>query len=211
MEMRGIPFMFDRILIANRGEIAVRVIRTCRQFGVETVAVHSDVDRDALHVAMADLAVQIGGAAPGESYLRGDRIIEAALATGAQAIHPGYGFLSENPEFVEAVEAAGLVFIGPGAAAIRAMGLKDAAKRLMAEAGVPVVPGYHGADQEPGRLEVEAAEVGYPVLIKALALPLQSCLRMRWPRRKRRRRQPPRQKRRFLHWRRSRCVLLLAG
>ena len=161
--------MFDRILIANRGEIAVRVIHTCRQLGVETVAVHSDADRNALHVAMADQAVHVGGAAPGESYLRGDRIIEAALATGAQAVHPGYGFLSENPEFVEAVVATGLVFIGPSADAIRAMGLKDAAKRLMAEAGVPVVPGYHGADQEPGHLEVEAAEVGYPVLIKAVA------------------------------------------
>jgi 3-methylcrotonyl-CoA carboxylase alpha subunit len=161
--------MFDRILIANRGEIACRVIRTCRSLGLDTVAVYSDADRDALHVELADRAVHIGGAAPSESYLRGDRIIAAALATGAQAIHPGYGFLSENPDFVEAVEAAGLVFIGPSAQAIRAMGLKDAAKRLMAEAGVPVVPGYHGADQEPGRLEVEAAAVGYPVLIKAVA------------------------------------------
>ena len=161
--------MFRRILIANRGEIAVRVIRTCRRLGVATVAVHSDVDAGALHVAMADEAVAIGGAQPADSYLRGDRIIAAALDTGAEAIHPGYGFLSENPEFVEAVEAAGLVFIGPSAPAIRAMGLKDAAKRLMAEAGVPVVPGYHGADQEPGRLEVEAAAVGYPVLIKAVA------------------------------------------
>jgi 3-methylcrotonyl-CoA carboxylase alpha subunit len=161
--------MFRKVLIANRGEIAVRVIRTCRKLGVATVAVHSDVDAGALHVAMADEAVAIGGARPAESYLRADRIVEAARDTGAEAIHPGYGFLSENPEFVEAVEAAGLVFIGPSASAIRAMGLKDAAKRLMAEAGVPVVPGYHGADQEPGRLEVEAAAVGYPVLIKAVA------------------------------------------
>ena len=161
--------MFRKILIANRGEIAVRVIRTCRRMGVATVAVHSDVDADALHVAQADEAVAIGGAQPADSYLRGDRIIAAALDTGAEAIHPGYGFLSENPDFVEAVEAAGLVFIGPSVTAIRAMGLKDAAKRLMAEAGVPVVPGYHGADQEPGRLEVEAAEVGYPALIKAVA------------------------------------------
>jgi 3-methylcrotonyl-CoA carboxylase alpha subunit len=161
--------MFRKILIANRGEIAVRVIRTCRRLGVATVAVHSDVDAAALHVAMADEAVAIGGARPSESYLRADRIVEAALDTGAEAIHPGYGFLSENPEFVEAVEAAGLVFIGPSASAIRAMGLKDAAKRLMAEAGVPVVPGYHGADQDPGHLEVEAAAVGYPVLIKAVA------------------------------------------
>jgi 3-methylcrotonyl-CoA carboxylase alpha subunit len=161
--------MFRKILIANRGEIAVRVIRTCRKLGVATVAVHSDVDAGALHVALADEAVAIGGAQPAESYLRADRIVAAALDTGAEAIHPGYGFLSENPEFVEAVEAAGLVFIGPSASAIRAMGLKDAAKRLMAEAGVPVVPGYHGADQDPGHLEVEAAAVGYPVLIKAVA------------------------------------------
>jgi 3-methylcrotonyl-CoA carboxylase alpha subunit len=161
--------MFRKILIANRGEIAVRVIRTCRTLGVATVAVHSDVDAGALHVALADEAVAIGGAQPAESYLRADRIVAAARDTGAEAIHPGYGFLSENPEFVEAVEAAGLVFIGPSAAAIRAMGLKDAAKRLMAEAGVPVVPGYHGADQDPGHLEVEAAAVGYPVLIKAVA------------------------------------------
>jgi 3-methylcrotonyl-CoA carboxylase alpha subunit len=161
--------MFRRILIANRGEIACRVIRTCRRMGVATVAVHSDVDAGALHVEMADEAVAIGGAQPSDSYLRADRIIAAAIDTGAEAIHPGYGFLSENPEFVEAVDAAGLVFIGPSAAAIRAMGLKDAAKRLMAEAGVPVVPGYHGADQEPGQLELEAAAVGYPVLIKAVA------------------------------------------
>jgi len=161
--------MFRKILIANRGEIAVRIIRTCRRLGVATVAVHSDVDAGALHVALADEAVAIGGAQPSESYLRADRIVAAAVDTGAEAIHPGYGFLSENPEFVETVEAAGLVFIGPSASAIRAMGLKDAAKRLMAEAGVPVVPGYHGADQEPGHLEVEAAAVGYPVLIKAVA------------------------------------------
>ncbi|SFD81536.1 acetyl/propionyl/methylcrotonyl-CoA carboxylase subunit alpha [Roseivivax sediminis] len=161
--------MFAKILIANRGEIAVRVIRTARAMGVGTVAVHSDVDDHALHVAEADEAVAIGGAAPAESYLRGERIIEAALATGAQAIHPGYGFLSENADFVEAVEAAGLVFIGPSAEAIRKMGLKDAAKRLMAEAGVPVVPGYMGEDQAPGRLAREAAAIGYPVLIKAVA------------------------------------------
>ncbi len=161
--------MFSKILIANRGEIACRVIDTARTLGVRTVAVYSEADAQARHVAMADEAVAIGGAAPADSYLRGDRIIEAAQATGAQAIHPGYGFLSENPEFVEAVEAAGLTFIGPSAKAIRAMGLKDAAKRLMAEAGVPVVPGYHGEDQEPGRLEVEAHAIGYPVLIKAVA------------------------------------------
>ncbi|NNJ67240.1 MAG: 3-methylcrotonyl-CoA carboxylase, partial [Boseongicola sp.] len=159
----------DTLLVANRGEIACRVIETARRMGVETVAVYSDVDAGARHVAMADRAVRIGGAAPGESYLRGDRIIMAALEAGADAVHPGYGFLSENAEFVAAVEAAGLIFVGPSAEAIRAMGLKDAAKALMAEAGVPVVPGYHGADQEPGHLEVEAAEIGYPVLIKAVA------------------------------------------
>ena len=160
---------FRRILIANRGEIAVRIARTCRRMGVETVAVHSDADRGALHVEACDMAVRIGGAAPAESYLRGERIVDAALATGAQAIHPGYGFLSENPEFVEAVEAAGLTFIGPSARAIRAMGLKDAAKALMEEAGVPVVPGYHGADQDDARLADAAEDIGYPVLIKAVA------------------------------------------
>ncbi|MEM9576058.1 MAG: biotin carboxylase N-terminal domain-containing protein [Pseudomonadota bacterium] len=161
--------MFDRILIANRGEIACRIMRTAKGMGVSCVAVHSDVDADALHVEMADAAVEIGGAAPEQSYLRGDAIIQAALETGAEAIHPGYGFLSENPAFVDAVEAAGLVFIGPSAEAIRAMGLKDAAKALMVEAGVPVVPGYHEADQSDARLEAAAAEVGYPVLIKAVA------------------------------------------
>ncbi|MFT5869696.1 MAG: 3-methylcrotonyl-CoA carboxylase alpha subunit [Paracoccaceae bacterium] len=161
--------MFSKILIANRGEIACRVIDTCRKLGVATVAVHSDVDATARHVEMADQAVLIGAAAPSQSYLRGDVIIQAALDTGAQAIHPGYGFLSENPDFVEAVEAAGLVFIGPSASAIRKMGLKDAAKVLMDQAGVPVVPGYHGADQDPGHLKVEAARIGYPVLIKAVA------------------------------------------
>ncbi|MBV0911420.1 acetyl/propionyl/methylcrotonyl-CoA carboxylase subunit alpha [Anianabacter salinae] len=161
--------MFEKILIANRGEIAVRVIRTARSLGVGTVAVYSDADAGAMHVAEADEAVRIGPPAPSESYLKGDAIIAAALATGAQAIHPGYGFLSENPGFVEAVEAAGLVFIGPSASAIRAMGLKDAAKALMQEAGVPVVPGYHGDDQSDARLAAEANGIGYPVLIKAVA------------------------------------------
>ncbi len=161
--------MFRRILIANRGEIACRIIDTARRLGVETVAVYSDTDRAARHVEMADRAVHIGGSAPGESYLRADAIIRAALDTGAQAIHPGYGFLSENPDFVEAVEAAGLVFIGPSAGAIRAMGLKDAAKRLMERAGVPVVPGYHGDDQDGGRLLERAGKIGFPVLIKAVA------------------------------------------
>ncbi|MGZ3216670.1 ATP-binding protein [Paracoccus sp. T5] len=161
--------MFDKILIANRGEIACRIIDTCRRMGVATVAVYSDADRAARHVAMADQAVHLGGPAPADSYLRGDAIIAAARSTGAQAIHPGYGFLSENPDFVEAVEAAGLVFIGPSARAIRAMGLKDAAKALMEEAGVPVVPGYHGADQDPDGLAQAADRIGYPVLIKAVA------------------------------------------
>jgi 3-methylcrotonyl-CoA carboxylase alpha subunit len=161
--------MFKTILIANRGEIACRIARTAKALGCRVVAVHSDVDAGAAHVAAADIAVHIGGARPAESYLRGDRIIQAALETGAEAIHPGYGFLSENPDFVEAVEAAGLVFIGPSSKAIRAMGLKDAAKALMEEAGVPVVPGYHGADQDPAHLAGMAEMIGYPVLIKAVA------------------------------------------
>ncbi|WP_299148689.1 biotin carboxylase N-terminal domain-containing protein [uncultured Tateyamaria sp.] len=161
--------MFDTILIANRGEIACRVMETAQAMGVTCVAVYSDADAQAKHVAMADRAVHIGGAAPADSYLRGDVIIQAALDTGARAIHPGYGFLSENPDFVEAVAAAGLTFIGPSAKAIRAMGLKDAAKILMVEAGVPVVPGYHGADQDDALLADEAAKMGYPVLIKAVA------------------------------------------
>ncbi|MET4127124.1 acetyl/propionyl/methylcrotonyl-CoA carboxylase subunit alpha [Roseovarius sp. MBR-6] len=161
--------MFERILVANRGEIAARVMRTARAMGVEVVAVYSDADAGAAHVAMADLAVHIGGPAPAESYLRGEAIIAAALETGAEAIHPGYGFLSENPDFVEAVEAAGLRFIGPSARAIRAMGLKDAAKALMEKAGVPVVPGYHGANQDPEHLAGAADAIGYPVLIKAVA------------------------------------------
>ncbi|MCV2869776.1 acetyl/propionyl/methylcrotonyl-CoA carboxylase subunit alpha [Defluviimonas sp. WL0002] len=161
--------MFKKILIANRGEIACRVIDTARKLGVATVAVYSDADATARHVAMADEAVHIGGPRPSDSYLKGDHIIQAAIATGAQAIHPGYGFLSENPEFVDAVEAAGLTFIGPSAAAIRAMGLKDAAKALMERAGVPVVPGYHGENQDPEHLAGAAEAIGYPVLIKAVA------------------------------------------
>ncbi|CAN7633534.1 acetyl/propionyl/methylcrotonyl-CoA carboxylase subunit alpha [Mesorhizobium sp. LjRoot246] len=161
--------MFAKILIANRGEIACRVIRTARKMGVRTVAVYSDADAKSLHVEMADEAVHIGASPVGESYLRGDKIIAAALATGAEAIHPGYGFLSENPDFVDQVVAAGLIFIGPSAASIRAMGLKDAAKRLMEKAGVPVVPGYHGEAQEIVLLASKAREIGYPVLIKARA------------------------------------------
>ncbi|MFU0506612.1 acetyl/propionyl/methylcrotonyl-CoA carboxylase subunit alpha [Pseudaminobacter sp. NGMCC 1.201702] len=161
--------MFSKILIANRGEIACRIIRTARKMGVKTVAVYSDADARSLHVEMADEAVHIGPSPASESYLRGDKIIEAAKQTGAQAIHPGYGFLSENPDFVDAVTSAGLVFIGPSAASIRAMGLKDAAKRLMEKAGVPVVPGYHGEAQEIVVLASKAREIGYPVLIKARA------------------------------------------
>jgi len=161
--------MFDKILIANRGEIACRIIRTARRLGVGTVAVFSDADRFALHVEMADEAVHIGPAPVAESYLDGEKLIEAARANGADAIHPGYGFLSENPAFVEAVEAAGLCFIGPSSDAIRAMGLKDAAKTLMEKAGVPVVPGYHGEAQDLVVLASKANEIGFPVLIKARA------------------------------------------
>ena len=161
--------MFDSVLIANRGEIACRVIETARAMGLRSVAVYSDADAGARHVEMADTAVRIGPPAPGESYLRGDALIEAARATGAQAIHPGYGFLSENPDFVAAVEAAGLVFVGPSAEAIRAMGLKDAAKAVMEKAGVPVVPGYHGENQDDEHLSGAADAIGYPVLIKAVA------------------------------------------
>ena len=161
--------MFKKILIANRGEIACRIIHTAHTMGIKTVAVYSDADAAALHTQQADEAVHIGPSPSSESYLRGDKIIRAALDTGAEAIHPGYGFLSENPEFVEAVEAAGLVFIGPSSSAIRAMGLKDAAKKLMEEAGVPVVPGYHGDNQNVDFLREQAETIGYPVLIKARA------------------------------------------
>ena len=161
--------MFKRVLIANRGEIACRVIESCRKLGVETVAVFSEADAGARHVAMADRAVCIGPAPSAQSYLDIGKVVVAARETGAEAVHPGYGFLSENPEFVEALDQAGITFIGPSAQAIRAMGLKDAAKARMAEAGVPVVPGYHGEEQDPGRLEAEAALIGYPVLIKAVA------------------------------------------
>ncbi|WP_120635916.1 acetyl/propionyl/methylcrotonyl-CoA carboxylase subunit alpha [Ruegeria sp. EL01] len=161
--------MFNKILIANRGEIACRVMETAQKLGVFCVAVYSDADAAAKHVQMADEAIHIGGSAPADSYLKGDVIIQAALDTDAQAIHPGYGFLSENPDFVDAVEAAGLTFIGPSADAIRKMGLKDAAKVLMEQAGVPVVPGYHGDNQDPEHLAESADTIGYPVLIKAVA------------------------------------------
>jgi len=161
--------MFTKILIANRGEIACRVAATARRLGVKTVAVYSDADAQAKHVSACDEAVHIGGSAPKDSYLRWERIIEAAQATGAQAIHPGYGFLSENEDFAQACAAAGLVFIGPPASAIQAMGLKAESKRLMAKAGVPLVPGYQGEDQDPQLLQREADAIGYPVLIKASA------------------------------------------
>ncbi|WP_395674399.1 biotin carboxylase N-terminal domain-containing protein, partial [Inquilinus sp.] len=161
--------MFDTLLIANRGEIACRVIRTARRLGLRTVAVHSDADAGARHVAEADAAVRIGPAPARESYLKIDAILAAAKATGAQAIHPGYGFLSENAEFAAACAQAGITFVGPPPAAIRAMGGKSEAKALMAAAGVPLVPGYHEADQDPGHLAAEAAKIGFPVLIKASA------------------------------------------
>lgn len=165
---RGVG-MFDKILIANRGEIACRIITTARRLGVRSVAVYSDADATARHVRMADEAVWIGPSPPAQSYLDAAAILRAALQTGAQAIHPGYGFLSENPEFVNAVEAEGLCFIGPSSEAVRSMGLKDAAKILMEQAGVPVVPGYHGADQGADVLARAARDIGYPVLIKAVA------------------------------------------
>ncbi len=161
--------MITSLLIANRGEIACRVIRTARRLGVRTIAVYSDADAKALHVRMADEAVHIGPSPARESYLRGKKIIEAAKATGAEAIHPGYGFLSENADFAQAVIDAGLIWVGPKPDSIRAMGLKDAAKKLMDEAGVPVTPGYLGEDQDPARLKQEADAIGYPVLIKAVA------------------------------------------
>ena len=161
--------MISSLLIANRGEIACRVIRTARRLGIATVAVYSDADAGAAHVAMADKAVRIGPAPVRESYLRADAILAAAKETGADAIHPGYGFLSENAGFAEACSKAGVIFVGPPAAAIRAMGLKDRAKALMAKAGVAVVPGYLGDDQAPEHLGKEAGKIGYPVLIKAVA------------------------------------------
>ena len=161
--------MFNKILIANRGEIACRVAATCRRLGIRTVAVYSDADANARHVAFCDEAVHIGGPAARDSYLRADHIIEMAKETGAQAIHPGYGFLSENEAFAQACAAEGLVFIGPPASAIHAMGSKSAAKQLMEKASVPLVPGYHGEDQDPALLRREADRIGYPVLIKASA------------------------------------------
>jgi 3-methylcrotonyl-CoA carboxylase alpha subunit len=161
--------VFDSVLIANRGEIACRILRTARRLGMRTIAVHSEADAGALFTELADETHLIGPAAPGESYLRMDRLIDAARKTGAACIHPGYGFLSEHAEFAEACAGNGIVFVGPPPAAIRAMGLKDAAKALMSNAGIPVVPGYHGPRQEPDFLRAKADEIGYPVLIKAVA------------------------------------------
>ncbi len=161
--------MFSTVLIANRGEIACRIMRTAKRMGIATVAVYSDADANAMHVAMADRAVRIGPPAPRDSYLRIDAIIAAAQATGAQAVHPGYGFLSENAAFAEACAAAGLIFIGPPAQAIRAMGGKSQSKALMAAAGVPLVPGYHGEAQDLATLRDAALGIGFPVLIKASA------------------------------------------
>jgi len=161
--------MFASVLIANRGEIACRVARTAKRLGIRSIAVYSEADAGALHIRVCDEAHLIGPPPAGESYLRIDRMIEVARRTGAESVHPGYGFLSENPEFAEACAAAGLTFIGPPPAAIRAMGRKDGAKILMEKAGVPVVPGYHGERQEPKFLKEKAYEIGYPVLIKAVA------------------------------------------
>ena len=161
--------MFDTLLIANRGEIACRIIRTCRKLGIRSVAVHSEADKDALHVRLADIAIHIGSAPARDSYLRADRIIAAALETGAQAIHPGYGFLSERPDLIAACEANGIAFVGPSANAIDAMGDKIRSKQIAREAGVPGVPGYDGTDQSPATLKHEALRIGLPVMVKASA------------------------------------------
>jgi 3-methylcrotonyl-CoA carboxylase alpha subunit len=178
--------MFERVLIANRGEIAVRVARTCRRLGIRTIGVYSEADADAMHVGACDEAHLLGPAVARESYLNVQRILDMARRTRAQAIHPGYGFLSENAGFAEACAEAGLTFIGPPAGAIRAMGSKSAAKALMEKAGVPLVPGYHGEAQDFATLEREAQGIGFPVLIKASAggggrwAPPRWPPRMRW-------------------------------
>ena len=159
----------QRLLIANRGEIACRIIRTAKTMGIATVAVHSQADAQALHLELAHTAVNLGDNTPEESYLQIEKIIAAAKSTNADAIHPGYGFLAENADFARAVEAAGLIFIGPSASAIEAMGSKSAAKSLMERAGVPLVPGYHGQDQSLERFQQAAESIGYPVLLKASA------------------------------------------
>src|SRR5256884_7242930 len=160
---------FFKILVANRGEIALRVMRTARRLGYGVVAVHSDADRDALHIREADSAVRIGEALPVQSYLRIDAIIAAAKASGASAVHPGYGFLAENEDFAQACCDAGLAFIGPSPESIRAMGNKAGAKDIMQKAGVPIVPGYQGADQSDAVMLAEARKIGFPVMIKAVA------------------------------------------
>ncbi|MEC8372960.1 MAG: biotin carboxylase N-terminal domain-containing protein, partial [Pseudomonadota bacterium] len=161
--------MIRKILIANRGEIACRVMRTAKQMGIKTVAVYSDADADSMHVEMADEAKYIGGARAQDSYLNVDAIAAAIRETGADGVHPGYGFLSENAAFAEACAEAGAAFIGPPPSAIRAMGSKSEAKRLMEEAGVPLLPGYHGDDQSDERLTAAAEEIGFPVMVKAAA------------------------------------------
>ena len=161
--------MFQKILIANRGEIALRIQRACRELGIPSVAVHSTADAEAMHVRLADESVCIGPPAAKDSYLNIPNILSAASITGADAIHPGYGFLSENPECVEACDAAGIIFVGPPASAMRAMGSKGAAKALMEGSGVPLLPGYHGADQDPAFLAATAQKIGFPIVIKAVA------------------------------------------
>jgi len=158
----------SKVLIANRGEIACRVMKTAKLLGIQTVAVYSDADRNSMHVAMADQAVRIGPPASGQSYLRGDKILEVAKLTGAQAIHPGYGFLSENVEFAEQCQKEGVIFVGPPSSAIRDMGIKSTSKIIMEAAGVPVIHGYHGEEQSVDKLKSEAAKIGYPVMIKAV-------------------------------------------
>ena len=160
--------MFKKVLIANRGEIAVRVMRTCRRLGIKTVAVHSDVDANAQHVLEADEAINIGPAPAAESYLLGETILNVCKQVGAEAVHPGYGFLSENAIFSQACEANGITFIGPPAKAIVDMGSKSASKNIMIDANVPVTPGYHGENQDPEFLKKTADEMGYPVMLKAV-------------------------------------------
>ena len=161
--------MFERLLVANRGEIACRILSTAHRLGIHCIAIHSEADASALHVRLADEAHCVGASRPAESYLNIDAVLEVARSSGAEAVHPGYGFLSENADFAEACAAFGLVFVGPDAGAIRAMGRKDAAKTLMESAGVPVVPGYHGASQDFEVLAEQAERIGFPLLVKASA------------------------------------------
>ncbi|XP_068209370.1 methylcrotonoyl-CoA carboxylase subunit alpha, mitochondrial-like [Palaemon carinicauda] len=158
----------NKLLIANRGEIACRVVKTARKMGVRTVAVFSEADKNSMHVAMADEAYHIGPAASQESYLRADKILNIAKCSGAQAVHPGYGFLSENVEFAEVCAKEGIIFVGPPASAIRDMGIKSTSKKIMSEAGVPIIGGYHGDDQSDSRLREEAEKIGFPIMIKAV-------------------------------------------